>query len=310
MEAAMFGLLNLNKPVGITSREAVDFVERLVRPARCGHAGTLDPLASGVLVVCIGPATRLIKFAQRMPKRYRATFVLGRRSPTDDIESPAKLLSDPPIPSQQAIEAACRSLVGQIEQRPPAYSAVKVAGRRAYSLARAGRPVELAPRLVTVHRLELTAYAYPEVTLDIQCGAGTYVRSLGRDLAESLGTAAVMTAMERTAVGNFHIDAAIDPTTLSLQQVFEALAPPLAAVADLPRVELSDAEVAELAQGRFIAPPIRSAALGSEPTADQPAAGEIVGVNAAGRLVAILRRRPDGRLGANPNFAHLLQAEK
>src|SRR3569623_809810 len=143
---ALSGVINLNKPSGITSRQAVDVVKRLVRPAKTGHAGTLDPLASGVLIVCVGAATRLIEYVQRMPKRYTGTFLLGRSSPTEDIEGEVSELAGAPQPSLGEIIAAAGRLTGEIMQRPPAYSALKVAGRRAYDLARAGHEVDLQPR--------------------------------------------------------------------------------------------------------------------------------------------------------------------
>jgi tRNA pseudouridine(55) synthase len=155
------GILTLNKPPGMTSRQAVDLVKRLVRPAKVGHAGTLDPLACGVLVVAIGKATRLIEFVQQAPKRYQATFLLGRTSPTDDVEGEITELFDPPIPSRAEIERASQQFVGTIEQRPPAFSAIKVGGRRAYDLARGGRAVELAPRPVAVYEISVLAYEYP-----------------------------------------------------------------------------------------------------------------------------------------------------
>ena len=151
------GLLNVDKPAGMTSRDAVDLVQRLARPAKVGHAGTLDPLATGVLVICVGAATRLIEYVQRMPKRYVGTFLLGRSSTTEDIEGQVTLLSDPPIPAAAQIEAATEKFVGSLLQRPPAFSALKVAGKRAYDLARRGEAVELKPRPVEVYALKSRA---------------------------------------------------------------------------------------------------------------------------------------------------------
>jgi tRNA pseudouridine55 synthase len=142
----MFGLLNLNKPSGITSRRVVDRVQRLVRPDKVGHAGTLDPLACGVLVVGIGQATRLVEYVQEMPKHYSATFLLGRTSTTEDVEGRVTELAGARPPARAELERAVRELTGQIEQRPPSFSALKIAGQRAYDLARAGDEVELAPR--------------------------------------------------------------------------------------------------------------------------------------------------------------------
>ncbi len=151
------GLLNINKPGGMTSRDAVDLVQRLARPAKVGHAGTLDPLATGVLVLCVGAATRLIEYVQRMPKRYTGTFLLGRHSPTEDCDGEVTMLVDPPIPTLGQVEAAVKQFVGRLMQRPPAYSALKVAGRRAYDLARRGEDVQLQPRPIEVHSLAVAA---------------------------------------------------------------------------------------------------------------------------------------------------------
>ena len=229
------GLLNLDKPAGITSRDAVDLVQRLARPAKVGHAGTLDPLATGVLVICVGAATRLIEYVQRMPKRYVGTFLLGRSSATEDIDGAVTLLPDPPIPAADQIEAAAKKFVGRLLQRPPAFSALKVAGQRAYDLARRGEAVDLKPRPIEVYSLKVARYEYPELVLEIECGGGTYVRSLGRDLAESLGTAAVMSALVRTAIGPWTLDTAVDPRTLTAanwQSHLDPLRKALAALAD------------------------------------------------------------------------------
>ena len=193
-----FGLLCVNKPVGMTSRQAVNVVQRLARPAKVGHAGTLDPLADGVLVVGVGSATRLLEYVQQMRKRYVGTFLLGRSSPTEDTEGQVTECPDAPVPTLDEIGSAAARWTGRIAQRPPAFSALKVAGRRAYDLARRGKLPQLAPRPVDVFQIEIRRYQYPELVLNVECGGGTYIRSLGRDLAESLGTAAVMSALTRT----------------------------------------------------------------------------------------------------------------
>jgi len=286
-----FGVLNLNKPAGMTSRRAVDLVQRLAWRSKCGHAGTLDPLASGVLVVCVGPATRLIEYVQRMPKSYLGTFLLGRQSPTEDVEGHVTELEQAPVPSADQIAAGATALTGRIEQRPPAYSALKVEGKRAYTLARAGRRVELKPRSVEVYRLDVVAYDYPELRLRIECGSGTYVRSLGRDLAESLGTGAVMSTLVRTAIGPFALDDAVDPRQLTREGWTEHLQPPTRAVDRLPRLVLTGEEVARIQAGQAIA---RQA-----PASDSP---EVAALDAAGRLVAILVPRGPGLLGPARNF--------
>ena len=175
----MFGFINVLKPSGKTSRLVVDRVGRCAAKAKTGHAGTLDPLASGVLVVAVGSATRLISYVQQMPKRYEAVFLLGRDSPTEDVEGPVTLLADGVVPTGEALAAAARQLTGTIQQQPPAFSALKIQGRPAYALARRGEKVQLAPRPVTIRRLEVTHYDYPEMRLSIECSAGTYVRTLG-----------------------------------------------------------------------------------------------------------------------------------
>lgn len=292
-----FGIINLNKPSGITSRQAVDRVARLVRPAKAGHAGTLDPLASGVLVVCVGPATRLIEYVQRMPKSYRATFLLGRHSNTEDIAGDVVLLDNPPVPTRAEIEEVARALTGTIQQRPPAFSALKVAGRRAYDLARAGHDVELAARPVTIYALDVIDHEYPSVTLDVVCSSGTYIRSLGRDLAESLGTAAVMSGLARTAIGAFTLADAVDPKGLTAENLSSALRPPLEALADLPMIQLDADEMRRISHGLSIH---RQVDIANVPL---QSASEFAAVDVAGRLVAILGLKPDGHLGPLRNFA-------
>jgi tRNA pseudouridine55 synthase len=293
MNSNWFGLLNLNKPAGHTSRWVVDQVQRLVRPAKAGHAGTLDPLATGVLIVCVGPATRLIDYVQQMPKRYRAEFQLGRSSPTEDTEGVITELSDPPIPSRTELETAAAKFIGEIQQRPPAFSALKVDGRRAYKLARQGQLVELEPRPITIHRLEIIDYHYPLLTLELQCSSGTYVRSLGRDLAESLGTSAVMSKLERTAIGKFRVEDAVAVTSLDHRNLASHFIPPLNAVAHLPPVQLDEIELQTIVRGLFIQ---------RSPVIDEPPHAEFAALDDCGNLAAILRRRSDGRLGPLRNF--------
>jgi tRNA pseudouridine55 synthase len=281
------GILNLHKPAEMTSRQTVNVVQRLARPARVGHAGTLDPLATGVLVVCVGPATRLIGYVQRMRKRYTGTFLLGRQSATEDIEGEVTELPGARIPTREEIMAATASFIGRIQQRPPVYSALKVHGRPAYKLARQGKPPELASRPVEIDRIEVVAYQYPELVLDVQCGGGTYIRSLGRDLAESLGTAAVMSALVRKSIGSFSLDEAIDPRELNSDNLPRLLRPPLEAVEYLPRIQLSPEQLTRLRHGLTIActPDFESAM-------QSPQSQEIVALDPAGTLVGILT--PDG----------------
>lgn len=290
----IFGLLNIKKPSGITSRDAVNQIVRLVgKKTKVGHAGTLDPLASGVLVVCLGPATRLIDKVQEMPKRYLGTFLLGRTSDTEDIEGVVTELPDAPIPERAALEAAAAAMVGVIQQRPPAYSAVKVAGRRAYKLARRGEQPDLKPRPVTIHALEVVAYDYPQLTLDIRCGSGTYVRSLGRDLAERLGTGAVMSELTRTEIGDFRVEDACELEALTETNLTQQIQSPLRAVAHLPLVRLSVEQVVRIVHGRDVA---------IDSLSGNPAA-ELAAVDEGGKLVALLSALGPNRFAPERVFA-------
>ncbi|MGE0606256.1 MAG: tRNA pseudouridine(55) synthase TruB [Pirellulales bacterium] len=290
MSHARNGLLIVHKPPGMTSRRVVDVVARLVKPAKVGHAGTLDPLATGVLVICMGQATRLIEYVQQMPKRYRGQFLLGRTSPTEDIEGEVTLLDHPPQPTRAEFEAAIPNFLGEISQRPPAFSALKVAGRRAYDLARAGQQVDLAPRTVTIHQLTLTDYDYPRLSLEIECGSGTYVRSLGRDLARAVGSDAVMSALARTAIGDFRLENAVAPEQLTRDNIGQFLLPPRAAIVGLPSLLVDEQESRRLANGQLLERP------------DCVHTGETAAIDAAGRLVALLQPRGDGWLKPTRTF--------
>lgn len=291
----MFGILNINKPAGWTSRGVVNRVERLVRPAKAGHAGTLDPLATGVLVVCLGPATRLISYVQQLPKTYQATFLLGRSSPSDDVETEIVELAAAAEPSLGDILAVLPQFLGTTEQLPPAYSALKVKGQRAYKLARQGQAVELKPRPVHIYELAVEEYHYPELKLSMRCGSGTYVRSVGRDLAELLRTGAVMSALTRTAIGDFGIADAVDVEQLNAESIEHSVIAPLAAVAHLPRVRLTDRQLAELRHGRRV-PAEEAQAVVNSPE------DVFVAVDSAGQLVSLVSQRRPGLLGPVCNF--------
>jgi tRNA pseudouridine55 synthase len=247
-----FGILNINKPAGITSRRAVDHVAKLVRPEKAGHAGTLDPLATGVLVVCVGKATRLIELVQEQPKSYHATFLLGRQSDTDDITGTVTEVPVAREVTRKEIESRLPEFVGRIEQVPPSFSAVHVDGRRAHERARAGQSVELSPRTVEVLRLQITRFAYPELELDIDCGSGTYVRSISRDLGQVLGCGAVMSALVRTRIGPYRIEDAVGLDQLTRETVDAALLDPMTAAAQLPKRVANSEETALVQAGRAI----------------------------------------------------------
>jgi tRNA pseudouridine55 synthase len=252
LSAPMFGLLNINKPQGLTSRKVVDHVQRLVRPAKAGHAGTLDPLATGVLVVCVGSATRLISLIQEQRKTYRGRFRFGMRSDTDDITGQVAIVPNAREIPRAEITAVLPRFLGAIAQVPPQFSAVHVAGQRAYELARAGQTVKIEAKTVEVHRIELLSYGWPDLELEIECGSGTYVRAIGRDLGELLGTGAVMTELVRTDIGPFELSNAVSLEELNAATLSNLLLPASLAVQDLPKYQADDAACERLKQGQRI----------------------------------------------------------
>jgi tRNA pseudouridine55 synthase len=255
MQQPPFGILNINKPAGMTSRRAVNVIQQIVKPAKVGHAGTLDPLATGVLVVCVGRATRLIEQIQSRSKRYRATFLLGRRSDTDDVTGNVSIVVDTPDVVADDITALLPQFTGRIEQVPPAFSAVHVAGQRAYKLARRGKTVELAARPVEVYDIRLIEFTSPALVIDIHCGSGTYVRSIARDLGELLGCGAVMSKLVRTAVGPYAIDASVDPNDVTTDTLPGLLLPPTTAIAHLPQYRCTPSQLDDITCGRPFALP-------------------------------------------------------
>src|SRR5436305_291397 len=179
---AMDGLLVIDKPGGVTSRDAVNRVQRwFPRRTKIGHTGTLDPLATGVLVLCIGSATRLTEYVQRMGKTYLTQLLLGATSDTNDADGTLTPVAGVSAPDAATVAVAVAGFVGVIQQVPPAYSAAKVTGRRAYDLARGGEEVTLAPRPVRIDGIDILSYAFPRLELEVRCGKGTYIRSLARD---------------------------------------------------------------------------------------------------------------------------------
>ncbi|MFM8282920.1 MAG: tRNA pseudouridine(55) synthase TruB [Planctomycetaceae bacterium] len=283
------GVIAIDKPVGATSRAVVDVVARAAGTKAVGHAGTLDPLAHGVVLVCVGEATRLVDFVHLLPKWYRATFLLGRSSPSDDLETTVEEEVDPIRPDVPALLAAAGAFSGEILQRPCDYSAVHVGGTRAYRLARKGRPLDLAAKAVRIDRLAILAYDWPRLDVELVCSSGTFVRAIGRDLAAALGTKGVMAALERVAVGPFTRATACAPDAINPASLRHRLQPPLAAVAHLPRVVVDDLQRAALSLGRPI------------PVADG-AGDALAAVDADGRLVGILRPLPAGGYRLRPSF--------
>jgi tRNA pseudouridine55 synthase len=282
------GILVIDKPAGMTSRDVVDEVQWLVRPQKVGHAGTLDPLATGVLVVCLGPATRLISYIQAMRKRYRATFRLGVTSETDDVESHLEVVEPARVPEREEVERACEGFRGEIQQRPPRYSALKVRGRRAYQRARAQEDFELEPRPVTIHELTLIEYQYPYLVVDVECSSGTYIRSLARDLGEQLETGGVMSALQRTAIGSFRLQDALGIEQLNQETVVSRLLPTSRALSELPQVQVTPEEALRLRQGQAIAIPTDSRPQISLSPVAAAEGVELVALNELGELVAVV----------------------
>jgi tRNA pseudouridine55 synthase len=291
-ERIVNGFLNIDKPQGLTSRAVVDRFQRLLRELgfkrgtmpKVGHAGTLDPLATGVLVVCVGDATRLIELVQSRPKTYRGTFVFGQRSDTDDVTGqvvegdPARAVTV----TREELETALATFRGRVEQVPPVFSAVKVAGRRAYKLARHGAEVELQARTVEIHRVDVIRFEPPELTLDIECGSGTYIRSIGRDLGERLGCGAVMSALCRTRVGPFELAQAMPLDQLSAELLSTRLQRCSVAAEHLPAYVCNADDADKLSHGLGIVPRESSWLRKNEP---HPESFSLV--NAEGALLAI-----------------------
>jgi tRNA pseudouridine55 synthase len=244
------GLLVIDKPGGMTSRGAVNRVQgQLPRGTRIGHTGTLDPLATGVLVLCLGSATRLAEYVQDMPKTYRAGLLLGQRSDTEDADGTITPVEGVQPPAAATLGVALQAFVGEIDQVPPAYSAAKLGGRRAYDLARRGQTVTLEARSVRIYSIDLLNYDYPRFEIEVHCGKGTYIRSLARDLGERLGCGALIDSLRRTRVGPFKVEDAVG-VNASTSVLRQQLRPIAEAVADLPRVNVVPHSAAELGLGR------------------------------------------------------------
>lgn len=271
--------LVLDKPKGLSSRAVVDRVVRRAGTRRVGHAGTLDPLASGVLVVALGAATRLVEYVQRMQKTYRADIRLGASSPTDDLEGPLTLLESAPFPRAD-LSRILSSFVGTIAQRPPAYSAISTGGQRAYKLARKGRAPKLEPRPVTIHDVRLLDYCHPTLRIEVRCGAGTYIRALARDLGEAAGTGGVLTELCRTAIGPFTLAEALTLEDLERDDWREHCRPLLDGLGHLPQVRLDGPESISFLQGKrlVLTVDLRPRGEGAEEVGVIDASGSLLGI--------------------------------
>ncbi len=246
---AVHGVLLLDKPVGLTSNHALQHAKRLLRAEKAGHTGTLDPLASGLLPLCFGAATKFAQACLDADKRYRATLALGERTASGDRETPVVERRDVVVDST-TIDAACRRFTGEIEQLPPMHSALKKDGRALYDYARAGIEVEREPRRVTIHRIDVVSWQGAELVLDVSCSTGTYIRTLADDIGQALGCGAHLSALRRTGAGQLDVRDAV--TLDALERASEAerdtcLKPTDCLLADWPAVRLLPDEA-----GRFL----------------------------------------------------------
>lgn len=254
---ALHGWINLDKPYDMTSTQAVGAIKRLFSPEKIGHAGTLDPLATGVLPLALGEATKTVQFMMDARKIYRFTVCFGEQRTTDDMEGEVMACSDI-RPDDSAIRAALPAFTGEIEQLPPTFSALKIDGQRAYDLARAGQEVTLTPRPVYIERFELLERPDADHAIfEVECGKGTYVRSLARDLSARLSTCGHISALRRTRVGGFVDSAAISLDELEeyaiqggLSSKGEWLEPIERALDDIPAVMLDLAQIRRLRHGQ------------------------------------------------------------
>jgi tRNA pseudouridine55 synthase len=256
-EVPLSGILNVDKPPGITSHDVVDAVRRISGQRQVGHAGTLDPMATGVLLVCLGKATRVTEYLMASAKRYRATVVLGAVTDTYDAEGEILSSGGRTDFSRQEIEAALAGFAGRIEQVPPMYSALKRDGQPLHRLARQGKTVELEPRTVEIHEITLLDWAAPALIFEVACSSGTYVRSLAHDLGQRLGSGAYLTSLVRLSSGRFSLEEATSLARLeeAFQHGQEAdyLLPLDEALLDWPAMIVDGDRARRIVQGQAVA---------------------------------------------------------
>jgi tRNA pseudouridine55 synthase len=276
------GWVVLDKPLGMGSTQAVGRVRWLFSAEKAGHGGTLDPLATGILPIALGEATKTVPFIMDGAKEYRFTLRFGEARSTEDAEGEV-IATSGSRPTDEAIRGALSRFIGEIEQTPPAFSALKIEGKRAYDLARAGVAVALEPRRVMIGHLELLGRPDADhADFVVGCGKGTYIRSLGRDLAQSLGTVGYLAALRRTVVGPFREDAAISLSKLEalghIPPLLGALVPVSTALDDIPAQALTETQAGRLRQGQ----PVLL-------TRDAPPPGTLCRAECGSKLVALVR---------------------
>jgi len=255
----MNGVLNINKPSGMTSHDVVQHARRILREKRIGHTGTLDPLATGVLVLCVGRATRIAHYLEAAEKEYRAVMRLGIT--TDTLDSEGRILETKSYtaPDRKTLVDAMRRFLGTTMQRPPAFSAVKIAGVPSYKLARQGKAEPNKPRPASIQSIELTGYDDPFVSLTVQCSKGVYIRSLCADIGDALGMGAHVTSLQRTRSGRFSLDAGVTLEELATMAAAgtedTAVTTIDEALAGFPVVSLADADAERVCHGNKVSCP-------------------------------------------------------
>jgi tRNA pseudouridine55 synthase len=256
--SSISGLLNINKPKGITSHDVVDRVRKLSKQRKVGHTGTLDPMATGVLLVCLGQATRLIEYLMLTRKRYRAVIRFGAVTDTLDAEGKIVAQNDTSILTAAHVQDILPMFLGEIKQTPPIFSALKKKGQPLYKRARAGEAIQPDPRLVTVYNLTVLAWQPPDLTLEVICSPGTYIRSLAHDIGQAAGPGAYLAGLIRTANGQWTLDQAVSLNMLERETQAEKsgwqnfLQPLDQAVTHLPKVILDEVAVGHVKHGRQI----------------------------------------------------------
>jgi tRNA pseudouridine55 synthase len=247
------GLLLVDKPTGVTSHDVVAAIRKLVRPLKVGHTGTLDPLASGLLILCVGEATKIAGFIESSDKLYRAGALFGVRTDTQDVEG--EIIAEQPVEnlSDKKVREAARSFVGKIKQTPPAYSAIKVDGVRAYKRARRGEKFQIEPRTVEIKRLEIESVQPPRISFLVECSKGAYIRALCSDLGDALGVGGCLESLRRLAIGRFEAAAAKPPAGLDTRdKIVETLLPASQALSHLPAIKCAAEEAVSLSHGRAL----------------------------------------------------------
>jgi tRNA pseudouridine55 synthase len=275
------GLAVVDKPGGWTSHDVVARCRKVFGQRRVGHAGTLDPDATGVLLVGLGPVTRLLRFLSELPKTYRGEVVLGTETTTLDSAGQVTATFDMASVTHEAVLNVCDRFIGPIQQIPPMVSAIKIGGQRLHELARQGVEVERPARPVTIYRLVAGPLVGGTFPIDVECSSGTYVRSLAADIGRALGGGAHLRGLRRLAIGPFSVDEAVPLDRLGLADVL----PPTAVLRGRPTVQVTGEEATAVTHGRAIAAPV-------------PVAGPVAVVDGAGELLAVYEPAADGTLKA------------